>query len=212
MRKAFDFAIPTMGKKVPDRPDWIHEVKHDGYRLRVERDGNRVRLFTKNADWTDRYPWIVESALKNRQKQFILDGEAVVLGVDGISDFEALQFRKHHEEVQLYAFDIMALGGEDLRRLPLHLRKTNLQQLLARRPDGIFITPFGQGEIGPDLFRAASNMGLEGMGSKHRDRAYRVGRCDHWIKVKNPDHPAMRRSAGAWNRLSRHPFGFVLCG
>jgi len=55
--------------------------------------------------------------------------------------------------VQLYAFDIMALDGEDLRQLPLSLRKTNLARLLARRPDGIFVAPYEQGEIGPDLFR-----------------------------------------------------------
>jgi ATP dependent DNA ligase domain len=84
----FDFCIPTRGTKVPHTPDWLHEIKYDGYRLRVERDGDRVRLFTRNGyDWTKRYPWIVESALKNRQKHFIIDGEAVVHGVDGVSDF-----------------------------------------------------------------------------------------------------------------------------
>jgi hypothetical protein len=104
----------------------------------------------------------VESALKNRIKQFVVDGEAVVLGVDGVPDFNALHSRKHDEEVQLYAFDTLTLDGEDLRPLPLSLRKTNLARLLARRPDGIFVAPFEQGKIGPDLFRAACNMGLEG--------------------------------------------------
>ena len=118
----------------------------------------------------------MEAALKNRIKQFVIDGEAVVLTVDGISDFNALHSRKHDEEVQLYAFDILALDGEDLRPLPLSLRKTNLARLLARRPDGIFVAPFEQGEIGPDLFRAACNMGLEGLVSKRVDRPYRGGR------------------------------------
>ena len=72
----------------------------------------------------------------------IIDGEAVILGVDGIPDFNALHSRQHEEEVQLYAFDIMALDGEDLRPLPLSLRKTDLARLLARRPDGIFVAPF----------------------------------------------------------------------
>jgi bifunctional non-homologous end joining protein LigD len=72
MLKAFDFCIPTRGTKVPSAPDWLHEIKYDGYRLRVERDGDRARLITRNGyDWTDRYPWIVESALKNRIKQFL---------------------------------------------------------------------------------------------------------------------------------------------
>jgi hypothetical protein len=84
------------------------------------------------------------------------------------------------------------IGGEDLRPLPLHLRKNNLAQLLARRPDGIFVAPFEQGEIGSDLFRAACNMGLEGMVSKRVDRPYRAGRSKDWI-VKNLNYPAMDR-------------------
>jgi hypothetical protein len=84
----------------------------------------------------------------------VIDGEAVLLGVDGISDFNGLHSRRHDDEVQLYSFDILALDGDDLRGLPLHLRKTNLARLLARRPEGIFVSDFEQGEIGPDLFRA----------------------------------------------------------
>jgi len=94
MFKAFDFCLPTRGIKVPDRPEWIHEVKYDGYRLRIERDGERVRLITRGGyDWTKRYPWIVEAALKNRHKQFVIDGEAVILSVDGISDFRTRRDR-----------------------------------------------------------------------------------------------------------------------
>jgi ATP-dependent DNA ligase len=116
-----------------------------------------------------------------------------VLGIDGISDFNALHSGKNNDEVQLYAFDILALDGENLRHLPLSMRKAHLSRLLARRPDGIFISPFEQGEIGPDLFRAACNMGLEGLVSKRRDRPFRGGRSKDWIKVKNRKHPAMQR-------------------
>jgi bifunctional non-homologous end joining protein LigD len=109
--------------------------------------------------------------------------------------------RKHDAEVQLYAFYVLALDGEDLRRLPLSMRKTNLDRLSAHRPEGIFVAPFEQGEIGPDLFRAACKMGLEGLVSKRRDRAYRGGRCTHWIKVKNPASLAMNRAAEIdWSR------------
>jgi bifunctional non-homologous end joining protein LigD len=194
MFKAFEFCIPTKSTVVPAGPEWLHEIKHDGFRLRVGRDGGRVRLLTRGGyDWTKRYPWIVEAALKNRQKRFVLDGEAVVLGVNGISDFDALHSGRHNEEVQLCAFDILAEGGDDLRKLPLHLRKTNLDRLLARRPEGIFVNPFERGEIGPELFRAACNMGLEGLLSKRRDRPYRGGRSPYWVKVKNRSHPAMNR-------------------
>jgi bifunctional non-homologous end joining protein LigD len=106
--------------------------------------------------------------------------KSVVLGVDGVADFDALHSRKHDDEVQLYAFDILVLDGDDLRRLPLSMRKTNLARLLARRPDGIFVALFEQGEIGPERFRAACQMGLKGLVSKHRDRPYQAGRSKHW--------------------------------
>jgi bifunctional non-homologous end joining protein LigD len=123
----------------------------------------------------------------------VIDGEAVVLGVNGVSDFNALHSRKQNDEVQLCAFDVLAVDGDDLRGLPLSMRKTNLDRLLRGRPDGIFINPFEVGAVGPDLFRAACKMGLEGLVSKRADRPYRGGRSKHWIKVKNRDHHAFAR-------------------
>ena len=152
LKNAFEPCIPTRGTKVPDRPEWIHEVKHDGYRLIVQREGKRVRLFTRNGhDWSDRYPLISEAALRNRNSIFVIDGEAVLLGVDGRSDFNGLHSRQHDDEVQFYAFDMLVSDGDDLRKLPLSMRKTNLQRLLARRVDDIFLSDFEQGEIDPDL-------------------------------------------------------------
>jgi ATP-dependent DNA ligase len=85
MPSTFDFCLPTRSTIVPHSPDWLHEIKYDDYRLRVERTGQRVRLITRGGyDWTKRFPWIVEAALKCRQKHFVIDGEAVILGVDGI--------------------------------------------------------------------------------------------------------------------------------
>jgi bifunctional non-homologous end joining protein LigD len=75
-KSTFEPCIPTRGTKVPAGKDWLHEIKHDGYRLIVHRDGARVRLFTRNGnDWTARYPLIVDAALKNRQTSFVIDGE-----------------------------------------------------------------------------------------------------------------------------------------
>lgn len=74
MLKAFEFCLPSSAKTPPAGPDWIHEIKYDGYRLRVERQGRTVRLITKGGyDWTKRFPWIAEAALKNHQKQFVVD-------------------------------------------------------------------------------------------------------------------------------------------
>jgi bifunctional non-homologous end joining protein LigD len=186
--------LPTGAARVPDKPEWIHEIKHDGYRLIVQREGQRVRLFTRNGhDWSDRFPRIVEAALRNRNSNFVLDGEAVLLGVDGISDFNGLHSRRHDAEVEFYAFDMLVSDGEDLRRLPLSMRKTDLARILARRVDGIHLAPFEQGEIGPELFRHACLMGLEGLVSKHRESPYRGGRFTRWVKVKNRQHPAFSR-------------------
>ncbi|GAB9186040.1 bifunctional non-homologous end joining protein LigD [Bradyrhizobium diazoefficiens] len=206
MSKPYEPALPVMGTKVPTGPDWMHEIKYDGYRLIVVRENDRVRLLTRNGyDWAKRFPFIVEAALKNRQTHFVIDGEAVVLTMTGLPDFDALHSRRHDDEVQLYAFDILAGDGDDYRSLPLKLRKPHLARLLARRPEGIFAAPYEQGEIGPELFRQACLHGLEGMVSKHRDRAYRAGRCDHWIKVKNRQHPAFNRVLDQVSTPKKYP-------
>ena len=88
--------------------------------------------------------------------------------------------------------------GDDLRRLPLSMCKSNLQRLPARRVDGIHLAPFEVGEIGPDLFRHACLMGLEGLVSKHRESPYCGGRFDRWIKNKNRQHPAFSRVMDAF--------------
>jgi len=96
-----------------------------------------VRLFTRNGhDWTERFRRIVAAALRNRRRSFVHDGEAVLLGVAGVSDFNGLHSRRHDDEVEFYAFDCLVGDGDDLRRLPLSMRKTNLARLLARRVDG----------------------------------------------------------------------------
>src|SRR6478609_936799 len=175
-RVEFAPCLPTRGTAVPAGSDWIHEIKHDGYRLTVHREGKRVRLFTRNGrDCTDRYPMIVEAAHRVRISSFVLDGEAVLLGVDGRSDFDGLHSRQHNDEVQFCAFDALMSDGDDLRKLPLNMRKASLARLLARRVNGIFLSDFERGEIGPDLFRHACLMGLEGLVSKLKD-LYALGK------------------------------------
>ena len=95
---------------------------------------------------TGAVPAVTEAALRNRNSSFVIDGEAVLLGVDGRSDFNGLHSRKHNDEAQFYAFDILA--ARNLRKLPLSMRKANLARLLARRTEGAFIAPSEQGGIG----------------------------------------------------------------
>src|SRR5260370_29673010 len=128
MRKiAFEPCIPTRGTKVPAGPEWLHEIKHDGYRLIVQRDGARVRLFTRNGhDWTKRYPLIVEAALRNRQTSFVIDGEAALLGGAGVSDFNSLHSRPHADSGPLFTFGLLALAADGLPTLPPHPPETPL--------------------------------------------------------------------------------------
>jgi bifunctional non-homologous end joining protein LigD len=104
-----------------------------------------------------------------------------------------LASRKHDKRAMLCAFDLLDGDGQDLRGFPLVLRKDGLTQLLSEPVDGIFIAEYEQGDIGPVLFQVACNMGLEGIVSKRLDRAYGAGRCKHWVKMKNPAHPAYSR-------------------
>jgi bifunctional non-homologous end joining protein LigD len=116
--------IPTRAYKVPSGAGWVHEIKHDGYRLQVRREGDSVRLFTRRGfDWTRRYPAIAVTATLLRAKSFTLDGEAVVCGPDGVAVFDAVQRRGTVSEAMLYAFDLLELDGEDLRGMPLLDRK-----------------------------------------------------------------------------------------
>lgn len=179
---------------MPAGPNWIHEIKHDGYRLIVRRDGDAVQIITRGGyDWTLRYPLIVRGALALKVRNFTLDGEGVVCGPNGIADFSMLHSRQHDRSVFLYAFDIVEEGGTDIRRLPLHARKDRLATVLSKSADGIVLSEHADDIEGTAMFEAACKMGLEGIVSKRRDKAYASGPCKHWIKVKNPQSPAMLR-------------------
>jgi bifunctional non-homologous end joining protein LigD len=102
---------------VPSGAGWVHEIKHDGYRLQVRRVGGAVRLFTRRGyDWSGRYPSIAITATLLRAKSFTLDGEAVVCGPDGVAIFDALHRRGTVTEAMLYAFDLLELDGQDSGR------------------------------------------------------------------------------------------------
>jgi bifunctional non-homologous end joining protein LigD len=112
----------------------MHEIKHDGYRLLVRRDGARVRLFTRRGyDWTERFSAITAAADALRATSFTLDGEAVVAGPDGVAAFDQLHGRRRLGEVFLWVFDLLEHNGEDLRPLPFTKRKVKLARLMYRQ-------------------------------------------------------------------------------
>ena len=188
--------IPTRAAKPPAGPDWVHEIKHDGYRLQVRRDGDAVRLFTRRGfDWSARYP-IVATAVELRATAFTLDGEAVVCGPDEVAIFDALHRHGTVSEAMLYAFDLLELDGEDLRGLPLGDRKKRLARLLARRRVGIVLSEHTNDD-GAVIFRQACKMDLESIVSMRLSAPNRSGPSRDWLKIKNPDSPAMIRAREA---------------
>ena len=124
-----------------------------------------------------------------RARSFTVDGEAVVCGSDGVAIFDALHRRGTVSEAMLYAFDLLELDGEDLRARPLGDRKKRLAKLLGGRA-GIVLSEHTD-EDGATIFRQACRMGLEGIVSKRLSAPYRSGPSRDWLKVKNPDSPAM---------------------
>src|SRR5215213_1672897 len=111
----------------PSGPGWVHEIKHDGYRLQIHIRDGRVRLFTRNGhDWTDRYPWIIADVSSLPVSHAVMDAECCCDGPDGVTDFNALHSRLNDSEAFAYAFDLLALDGDDLRLLPLHERRKRL--------------------------------------------------------------------------------------
>src|SRR5438874_1942972 len=129
---------PSKAITPPSGPLWVHEIKHDGFRLMVRREGSRVRCFTRGGyDWAARFPAIVQAALRIKAQSFLIDGEVVVCRDDGLSDFKALHSRRRDYDAVLFAFDLIEHQGDDLRNAPLLDRKRQLAKLLGRTKDGI---------------------------------------------------------------------------
>ena len=184
-------------RRVPSGPQWVHEIKHDGFRFICRRDRDRVYVFSRDGhDWTDRVPAIAEALAALKLKSATIDGEGVVCGSDGVSDFWRLRAtlrRQGSRRVFLYAFDLLELDGRDLRARPWEDRRKALTKLLRKAGDGIQLCQHLAVTDGDTIFRHACEMGLEGIVAKRRDRPYCSGRSPDWIKVKNPDAPAATR-------------------
>ena len=182
---------PTVAEQPPRGPGWAHELKHDGYRLQVHVRDGRVQLYTMNgADWSKRYPRIVEEAARLREP-VIIDAEVVCLSGEGVANFDELHSRTADEKAVACAFDLL-LAGDDIRRRPLVERKAELKWILRRARGGVQYVEHVEGD-GEEMFQAASKLGLEGIVSKRLDAPYRCGPARSWLKVKNPDAPAATR-------------------
>jgi bifunctional non-homologous end joining protein LigD len=200
--------LPTKTDKLPSGSEWLHEIKHDGFRVIARKDGAQVRLYSRPGnDLTYRFPLIVETLVRLRSRSCIIDGEAVACDDNGVTSFNRVRYRRHDESIFLYAFDLIELNGDDLRRDPLEGRKATLEMMLAKAGRGIRFNEHMKGD-GETVFRHACKFGLEGIVSKRKDSPYRSGRSPDWLKMKNAQAPAVKREAEEdWGRTAHLKLG-----
>jgi bifunctional non-homologous end joining protein LigD len=174
----------------PKGDRWVHEIKLDGFRMGVFVVGRGkmrgARIISRNGtDYTAEFPEIVAAALELPTRSALLDGEVVVLDERGRSSFQLLQqLGASRRGLAFFAFDLLALEGEDLKPLPLQERKRRLQDLIGQRPSAIRYTPHFEAD-GAAVFAHACRLGAEGIVSKYRTAPYRAGkRSDDWQKTK----------------------------
>jgi bifunctional non-homologous end joining protein LigD len=193
--RPFEPCLPRPAKVPPAGPGWIHEIKHDGFRIIARRDANGVRLFTRNGyDFTARFPKIVDAVASLAVRSCVVDGEAVAVNECGLSVFDDLRYRLRDHAAVLCAFDLIELDGQDLRWARLEDRKHALADLLRGMEDGIAFNKHFDAD-GAIVFTHACVLGCEGIVSKRLGSPYRSGRVDHWLKIKNPAAPAVKRQA-----------------
>jgi bifunctional non-homologous end joining protein LigD len=194
--------LPSPADKPPSGANWIHEIKHDGYRLMARRDPVGIRLLTRRGnDWANRFPLVVEAVNHLKVRSCLIDGEVVCCDERGLAVFHILRRRQNEASAFLYAFDLLELDGTDMRREPLEVRKATLASILRKSRTGVRLNEHLEHPEGEVVFRHACKMGLEGIVSKRLGSHYRSGRSPDWLKFKNPQAPAVKREAEEdWGR------------
>jgi DNA ligase D-like protein (predicted ligase) len=187
-RAAPGFVEPMTAKIVtalPDGPGWLYEVKLDGYRALILKDGARIRIISRNEkDLTAAYPTVAAAAMKLRAETAVLDGEVVAVDASGRPSFQALQHRAGHPRhaVVFYAFDLLHLDGENLTTRPLEERRAQLPAVL--KNSGILLSQELPGTAA-QVVEAVGRLGLEGVIAKRRTSRYEAGqRTGSWLKLK----------------------------
>jgi bifunctional non-homologous end joining protein LigD len=192
---AIEPCLPSPARKPPSGPGWIHEIKHDGFRLLARRDAAGVRLFSrKGNDLSRRFPFIATAIAKLPVRSCVIDGEAIVCNESGLAVFELIRRQRTSAEAVHCAFDLLELDGEDLCRLPIETRKATLASLLRGAHSTVVLNQHFDGD-GAIIYGHACRLGCEGIVSKRLGSLYRSGRTPHWIKVKNPMAPVVTREA-----------------
>jgi bifunctional non-homologous end joining protein LigD len=185
-------SLASLCEKPPSGPKWIHEIKHNGYRMQARIDGPTIRLLTRKAlDWTERFAGIASGLKALGLSSALMDGEIVVEGGSGITSFNNLVAdlkAGRQDRFRYFVFDLIYCEGYDLSKAALIDRKHLLQQILVLLPAGSPIRFSEHLEVdGATMLDHACRFGLEGIISKRKDQPYRAGRGDHWLKSKCTD-------------------------
>lgn len=180
--------LATLEAKAPAGPGWRHEIKFDGYRLLAFLEDGKARLLTRNGlDWTAKFPAIVDSLEAWKAPgNLVVDGEVVVLDEEGRSDFQELQQAiqgQKGKQMRYMVFDLLALGAQDLRSLPLEKRQELLQACMEDAPALIQLSPWSEGDPS-ELFGKICEQDQEGLVSKRLGSVYVSGRSREWVKSK----------------------------
>jgi len=180
-----ELQLATLVAEPPEGPDWLHEQKFDGYRILAELDRGTVRLLSRRfKDWTAAFPRVAAAIARLPAERAVLDGEVAALLPDGRTSFQALQNRDT-ANVAYFAFDLLAVDGDELTELPLEQRKARLESLVAQPgPPGVIRYSDHVSGDGAAFLAVACQRGLEGIISKRRDQPYRPGRGTAWVKTK----------------------------
>jgi len=183
-------SLAQTAERPPSGAKWVHEIKHDGYRIQARIDGGTVKLLTRTGlDWTERFASIARALAALGLSSALLDGEIMVQDSDGIAKFSLLQAdlsAGRQDRFVYYLFDLLYAEGYDLTPATLVDRKALLQEIVALRPGSSPIR-FSEhlAEDGPTMLEHACRLGLEGIVSKRVDMPYRSGRGEHWLKSKS---------------------------
>lgn len=187
MPRTVDVQLCTLVREPPEGERWLHEIKFDGYRIVAFKEGDSVRLVSRNhKDWTARFPGIAGAVAGLSVPTAILDGEVVVVRPDGTTSFQELQNHARSggvANVRYQVFDLLYLDGTDLRGAALLDRKRALEGLMAGVEPPLHYTDHIEGH-GDVIFSQSCDLSLEGVVSKRRDGAYRSGRGHDWLKIK----------------------------
>ncbi len=207
--------LATLTNEPFDNPEWLYEIKWDGYRAVAEVDAKEVRLYSRNhKSFVEKYPVVVK-ALQELEHEVVLDGEITALDKKGQSHFESLQnYANEQKLLQYQVFDLLFLDGVDLRELPLAQRKELLQKLIANLPKSSIIK-YSDHIVGKgtELFEMATKKGLEGIIAKDGNSRYATGsRSESWLKVKTHNRQEAIICGYTESRGARKYFGSVILG